>query len=303
MDSPHALQCSEVWGGNDEVDRSVVMQGLDAWVVSRPHAGDALGGDIHYLSSCATGRITRLLIADVAGHGRSVAEIAARLRTLMRRHVNHADQTRLTQLINREFSQDAQPGRFATAVVATYWGPTGDLDITIAGHPPPLLFTAATGRWQLLRPEPDAAEGDIPLGILDETNYTRRRLTLARGDALLLYTDALFEARNPAGELLGVDGLLRLVTRAAPFPSEQTAPAILAAVRDFTGGSDPDDDVTILLVRPNNLRPARGSLATGLSATWRVAKGALAGVGRGELPLPDFSLRNLMGVWLDRFNR
>ena len=81
---PHTLQCMEVWGGNDAVQSAVTMPGLDAWVYSRPHQGDAAGGDVHYLSSCATGRITRLLIADVSGHRQRVADIAVRLRNLMR---------------------------------------------------------------------------------------------------------------------------------------------------------------------------------------------------------------------------
>lgn len=302
MNEPHALQCSEVWGGNDEVDRGVVMQGLDAWVLSRPHAGDALGGDIHYLSSCATGRITRLLIADVAGHGRSVAEIAIRLRGLMRRHVNHSDQTRLAEYINREFSLDTQPGRFATAIIATYWAPTGDLDLTNAGHPPPLLFRASTRSWEVLRPAA-SAQGDIPLGVLDETTYTRMRVKLEPGDAVLLYTDALFEAKRADGALLGIDGLRILVSSVASNPGELSARAILRAVRDYTGGHGPDDDATILLIRPNSLLPARGSLTTGLIATWQVLRNLARSLPRGEFPLPDFRLRNLLGVWLDRFNR
>ena len=89
------LRCSEVWGGNDEVDRGVVMQGLDAWVFSRPSEGDVLGGDIHYVSSCSTGRIVRFLVADVSGHGSQVAQLAVRLRGLMRRFVNRSEERRV----------------------------------------------------------------------------------------------------------------------------------------------------------------------------------------------------------------
>ena len=70
------MQCMEIWGGNQMVDNHVVMPGLDAWVYSRPYGQAAAGGDVHYVSSCATGRITRLLIADVSGHGSQVAQTA-----------------------------------------------------------------------------------------------------------------------------------------------------------------------------------------------------------------------------------
>src|SRR4051812_50157117 len=98
MPSPsHArrLQCLEVWGGNHPVDTSVQTPGLNAFVHSRPCNGATAGGDLHYLSSCAAGQITRLLIADVAGHGAAVADTATQLRSLMRKFVNFHDQTRL----------------------------------------------------------------------------------------------------------------------------------------------------------------------------------------------------------------
>ena len=59
------MQCMEVWGGNQSVDSGVVMAGLDAWVYCRPYAAvgadapAAAGGDVYFVSSCATGRIAR----------------------------------------------------------------------------------------------------------------------------------------------------------------------------------------------------------------------------------------------------
>jgi hypothetical protein len=58
------MQCMEVWGGNALIDTSVSISGLDAWVYSKPFENGEAGGDVHYVSSCATGRITRLLLAD-----------------------------------------------------------------------------------------------------------------------------------------------------------------------------------------------------------------------------------------------
>ena len=135
----HTLQCMEVWGGNRAVDNGVVMMGVDAWVFCRPYGTDEAGGDVHYVSSCASGRIVRLIVADVAGHGADVAELATRLRGLMKSHANYADQREVVGVINREFARLADIGKFATAVAATYWTPTDELVMTNAGHPPPLL--------------------------------------------------------------------------------------------------------------------------------------------------------------------
>src|SRR6478609_2236552 len=92
MPDAQVMQCMEVWGGNQLADSGVVMAGLDAWVYSKPFGGAEGGGDVYYVSSCATGRITRLLVADVSGHGASVGGLAVQLRTLMRKHVNQIDQ-------------------------------------------------------------------------------------------------------------------------------------------------------------------------------------------------------------------
>ena len=184
---PRVMQCSEVWGGNDEVDRGVAMPGMDAWVLSRPSAGEALGGDIHYVSSCATGRITRILLADVAGHGQAVAALAHRLRAIMRRFVNHVDQTRVAALINREFAALGEAGEFATAVVATFWGPTGEIDITNAGHPPPLFYSGRTAQWSYLNRNDDAS-GDM--AVMDNPGDGFRHTT--HQDARLRFDEAFW---------------------------------------------------------------------------------------------------------------
>src|SRR5688572_24888186 len=118
---PHTMRCMEVWGGNQAIDNGVVMAGLDAWLYGRPFRDQAAAGDLHYVSSCAAGMVTRVLVADVSGHGEKVAEAAGKLRLLMRRYVNFVDQTRFVRALNGEFGQIAQAGGFATAVAATYF--------------------------------------------------------------------------------------------------------------------------------------------------------------------------------------
>ena len=103
--------------------------GLDAWVYSKPHGQAQRGGDVYYASSCGTGRITRLLLADVAGHGNTVAATAADLRTLMRRFVNRLDQTEFVSLLNRQFGEMSEEEVYATAIVTTFFSPTGRLAV------------------------------------------------------------------------------------------------------------------------------------------------------------------------------
>src|SRR4029077_20604490 len=66
------MTCMEVWSGSQLTTRRVEMGGLDAWVYSKPFGEAQRGGDVYYASSCATGRITRLLLADVFGPGNTM---------------------------------------------------------------------------------------------------------------------------------------------------------------------------------------------------------------------------------------
>src|SRR5947207_7950569 len=144
------MQCMEVWGGNQVVDSGVVMAGLDAWVYCRPFGASEQGGDVYYVSSCATGRINRLLVADVSGHGDAVAGTAGELRTLMRKYVNCIDQSEFVRGMNRQFIELSKDGCFATALVTTFFAPTNELSLCNAGHPPPLIYRAKNRRWDFL---------------------------------------------------------------------------------------------------------------------------------------------------------
>src|SRR3984885_1830122 len=207
-DSPaQHMQCMEVWGGSQLTSSGVELGGLDVWVYSKPFGEAQRGGDVYYVSSCASGRISRLLLADVAGHGQSVASTAADLRTLMRRFVNRLDQTEFVRLLNQQFSALSKDGAFATAVVATFFEPSRRMTVCNAGHPRPLLYRAATRRWDFLghgvveQPgaKKKAGPSNLPLGMLEISEYDQFDIELEPGDCLLSYTDALMESNDASG--------------------------------------------------------------------------------------------------------
>lgn len=89
------MECMELWGGSRETDTVLKMSGLNAKVYSRAFGSAGYGGDVYYFSSCASGRISRVLLADVTGHGKAVANTASALRDVMRHNINMIRQTRL----------------------------------------------------------------------------------------------------------------------------------------------------------------------------------------------------------------
>lgn len=294
----------EVWGGNQAIDNGVIMPGLDAWVYAKPYQEQAAGGDIHYVSSCATGRIIRLLVADVSGHGNEVAQVAVSLRTLMRRFVNYADQTRLVRGLNEEFTRLSELNRFATAIVATFWSPTDELVISNAGHPRPLWYRAKTKSWQTLENR-KISEGlaNIPLGIAEPTSYDELSVRLSPGDLVLVYTDSLIEASGPDRRQMGEAGLIEVAKTIDPSKPEVFIASLLAAIRSRTG-TDFGDDVTALLLRPNATKPTAGPMLATLAGI-RIMKSAVRSLFNRANPagLPQVTLKVLGGAFLKGLNR
>lgn len=266
-DSPHDIRCLEVWGGNRVEDTTLNVPGIDAWIYSQPYQGADRGGDLHYISSCFTGRVSRFAVADVSGHGESVGELAGVLRKLMRKHINYLDQSDFAQRLNEEFEQRSNMEHFATAVLISYFAPTDHIVVRNAGHPPPLWYRAASDTWELLHhdtPHSSKAPNNLPLGIIQPTEYVQFAAKLEQDDVLLLYTDSLVEAMPENGQLLGNEGLLNLA-RALPRQSpRETGQALLDAVAAYRLGAPADDDQTLLVLHHNAsevpFRPVRKTI-------------------------------------------
>lgn len=248
------MACMEIWGGNRPIDTGLATAGIDVWVYSRPYAGSAEGGDIQYVSSCAAGFISRMIVADVAGHGEDVGGLATDLRKLMRRHINTPDQSRFARALNEAFTRSARGGRFATAVLGTYLTEHRALIVCNAGHPRPLVYRAATGVWGVLADQATAGSeamgiANLPLGVIEPTEYSQVAIRLAKDDVVLIYTDALLESRGGlTGEMLGEAGLIGVLRGLEPGPPSTLIRRLVAAVRARAGGAEFADDVTALVV-------------------------------------------------------
>ena len=209
------MQCMEVWGGSQLTARSVELGGLDTWVYSKPFGQSEFGGDVYYASSCATGRISRLLLADVSGHGHSVAATAAELRTLMRQFVNRLDQTEFVRLLNQQFTALSRHGAFATAIVTTFFAPSRRLTVCNAGHPRPLLYRSAQRQWDLLGHHENGRGSRAFQPAAGDPGPVRIRAVRRGARSWRLPAELHRRAdripRPADGEMLGEEGLLRIM--------------------------------------------------------------------------------------------
>jgi phosphoserine phosphatase RsbU/P len=267
------MRCMEIWGGNRAEENAIGTPGLDLWVFSEPYNADDQGGDVHYISLCGGGIITRLIVADVSGHGEAVAEFSDALRTLMRRNINNKSQKGLVRAINRQFTELAQLRRFATAIVATYLATNDSLAVCNAAHPRPIWYRAETRTWTVL--DHEAAESsqtamNLPFGIDETSSYDQFIVRLGLDDLVLFYTDALTEAMNPSGSMLGEEGLLEIVRDLDVGQPERLGQALLDKVREHRAEVAADDDVTLLLLHHNAGPPRKPSIGEKLDVYAKV---------------------------------
>jgi sigma-B regulation protein RsbU (phosphoserine phosphatase) len=254
----HELRCEEVWGGTEATETMISVPGIDAWVYSRPYKDESAGGDIHYIGLCGHGIMSRFVVADVAGHGREVAELARTLRGLLARHMNTPDMTELVRAMNDEFNALGTVGRFATALTLTYIATEDHLLMVNAGHPRPLWHSTADGDWTPLDSQvPESERGflDLPLGVIEGTGYHQFAVPLDKGDLLVLYSDSLTEAEDGRGEMLGQAGLLDLAAGCTARTPNEFGHELLGRVGDYRGGRPSEDDITLLVLHHNAADP------------------------------------------------
>ena len=262
------LVCNEVWGGNRTFQGPIELPGLRGVLFSQPCEGGR-GGDVHYLSVCGSGLISRACLADVTGHGESVAAISQTMHDLLRRSVNRLDERKVLRRLNLSLSK-LDDGSFTTAAALTYFPPTRRLSISYAGHEPAWYYDGARQHWSRMETAQRKGLFDIVLAAHPKTRYTRRVRRVAIGDRLLMITDGVLEAPNAAGELFGRERLASVLQTAHDLTPQALIPAIIEELREHTNGTPlHHDDVSILVLEfVDNL---------GSSALWTALRNRLFG--------------------------
>lgn len=188
-----------------------------------------------------------LFIADVSGHGTPAAVLMAITHAIAHAQPGtHTPPAALLDFLNSQLARVyAREGTFVTAFYAVLDPATRALKYSVAGHNPPRLVR----RGQV---SPLDKNGALPLGILDGQRYEESKLSLQRGDLLLLYTDGVTEAMPPkSGEeqrdLFGVDRLDTLLLQHDEDGAQQCINRIRAEVATFSGNVSTDDQTLIAI--------------------------------------------------------
>jgi sigma-B regulation protein RsbU (phosphoserine phosphatase) len=188
------------------------------------------------------GPLARMMIFDGVGHGLkaglacTVAMVA--IRAARRAGQDLYEQARAADAALLEQFSDA---RFVTGILAELNMDTGLLRYINAGHPWPVLLRGGKAVGEL------SGGRRMPLGLNDSRMQIGEE-TLEPGDQLLVYTDGVTEARDPAGDMFGVSRLIEQTEyhAAAGLPAPETLRRLAHAVATHHDGPYADDATLVL---------------------------------------------------------
>jgi PAS domain S-box-containing protein len=197
-------------------------------------------------------------IGDVRGKGVEAASVTALARYTIRAVTLKNDRpSEILAALNEAMLRQLPEDRFCTAACVRLEPQDGSagvgVDVSRAGHPPPLL----------VRPEGAVEEIGCPgrvLGVFSEAELLDTSLRLMPGEALVLYTDGVTEARSPDGDFFGEGRLRQLLSFCAGRDAVTFARRIKDDVLDFQEGSLRDDLAVLVLRARDGAPPAARKL-------------------------------------------
>jgi serine phosphatase RsbU (regulator of sigma subunit) len=201
-----------------------------------------VGGDYHDFLPLPKGAMG-IAIGDVSGKGVPAALLMSNLQAALRgRILGGLTPDRIVEDVNRHICRNTGPESFISFFLGELEPLRGTISFTNAGHNAPVLVRR-NGVVELLE------DGGLLLGVFPEASYERGEVGMEPGDLLALYTDGVTEARRPDGEMFSEERLVDTLVRLREGSSGDVHAGVLQEVRRFQEGQDPDDDLTLILLK------------------------------------------------------
>ncbi len=244
---------------------AATIPGLTVAPFSRP--AREVGGDYYDMVRLDERRLG-VLVADVSGKGTSAAFYMAELKGLVLSLSPIYDSPRrLLMEVNRILSASLDEQSFITMTYAVIDLDHRTITYARAGHTP----------FIYLKPgEPAGARMLAPDGLVlglrgleghFDALIEERSQPIGSGDLAVLFTDGITEAMNEEADMFGEERLSRLLQEHAALGPAALLDRILQDVEAFVGTADQHDDMTMVLIRVDELPlPRRVPLASAATA-------------------------------------
>ena len=216
------------------------LPGFDIGVRIEPMA--SVGGDFYDFIPLGSGRLA-VAVGDVAGHGVPAAIFMALTFSLLRAEATRTRSPReVLQAVNQQLLNLSDSSMFVTILYGILDGSTREFHYARAGHNQPLLMNA---RHEAVRMGSNLGQ---VLGLFPDPTLDENRLILPPGGLLFLNTDGVTEAVNLAGEFFEDRGLQSVLCTDHWNSAQEICDNVWNALQDYSGASDPQDDVTLIAV-------------------------------------------------------
>jgi sigma-B regulation protein RsbU (phosphoserine phosphatase) len=209
---------------------------------------DRTGGDYYdYIEATTpnTGKVG-VVIGDVSGHGIPSALLMASARSSLRQRASLGGEIELVVAdVNREIVRDVEDtGRFMTLFYAEIDAQQRSLSWVRAGHDPAVFYDPRQDIIEELKGE------GMALGVDENWKYTQyHKAGLEKGQIIVLATDGIWEAHNASGEMFGKDDFYKSIRLHADKGANQILTAVYAELEEFQRGIEPEDDVTLVIIK------------------------------------------------------
>lgn len=211
----------------------------------------AVGGDFCCVHAVGPNRLL-LGLGDVTGKGIPAALTMARATAMIKARVDQiqTDLGEWVSALNEQLVQDLQAGRFIGMTFMLADAAASTLQVCAAGQFPPLHYDGREWHSFPLR-------SHMPLGIAPGLRFQAETTALKPGDAWLLYSDGIPEARNRTGEDFTVQSFLQSLPARAGL--DLSLDSAVAAWKEFVNSASQHDDASLLLLewRGEAIKPPR----------------------------------------------
>ena len=200
-----------------------------------------VSGDYYDFVIRPDGRVY-FVIGDVSGKGVTAGLMMAGLQVAFRIFSKaDPDPATLVTQLNVSLKENLPQSKFVTLFMGRLDTNTGVIEYVNAGHTPPL--------WLKKGEAQELTDSDLLLGVVSRAEFVNRRLQLAPGDSLILFTDGMTEARNSEGIDLAANAIGNALLTLHGQDADTIATAVNATVLDHVGDAENlDDDVTLVIV-------------------------------------------------------
>lgn len=218
------------------------LQNYHVFATYRPSSTTAgVGGDFYDVVVISEG-IYLIVVGDVSGKGLEAAVYTAMCKYMLRAYAqDYSSPSNILAQLNRTLASEMPEEMFVTIFCGLIEVTNHKLVYASGGHEPLLKYNRASGVEVL------PAQGQA-VGVFPKATYDDVEVQINPNDLLVVYTDGITEARNE-GQMLGIEGLSKLLTEVGDLDEQHISSAIFDLAIETNGGALKDDAAVMLIRR------------------------------------------------------